>query len=119
MTLDYDPVPVLESVGYTEREAAFLYLVALHSGYFLRRQYDRFIRRGRGAIAAQFLRKAVALGHLQIITCGQVRFVYHLAAKQAMHRLSLASWFWTSSSTISAIPCSTLRKRRSIFSPTR
>jgi hypothetical protein len=90
MTLDYDPVPVLESVGYTEREAAFLYLVALHSGYFLRRQYDRFIRRGRGAIAAQLLRKAVALGHLQIIACGQARFVYHLAAKQVYEAVGLA-----------------------------
>ena len=54
---DYDPIPVLQSVGYTEREATFLYLVALYSGYFLRRQYDRFIRRGRGAIAEQLLRR--------------------------------------------------------------
>jgi hypothetical protein len=36
---------LLESVGYTEREAAFLYLVAVHSGYFLRRQYSHFIQR--------------------------------------------------------------------------
>jgi hypothetical protein len=91
MTLGYDPIPVLESVGYTEREAAFLYLVALHSGYLLRRQYDRFIRRGRGAIAAQFLRKAVALGHLQSIACGQARFVYHLAAKQVYDAVGLAA----------------------------
>lgn len=91
MTIDYDPVPVLESVGYTEREAAFLYLVALHSGYFLRRQYDYFIRRGRGAIAAQLLRKASALGHLQSITCGQARFVYHLTAKQVYEAVGLAA----------------------------
>ncbi len=91
MTLGYDPIPVLESVGYTEREAAFLYLVALHSGYFLRRQYDRFIRRGRGAIAAQLLRKAVALGHLQSIACGQARFVYHLASKQVYDAVGLAA----------------------------
>ena len=82
MSLDYDPVSVLETVGYTEREATFLYLVAVHSGYFLRRQYDRFIQRGRGAIAAQLLRKAFARGHLQTIVCGQARFVYHLTAKQ-------------------------------------
>ncbi|MEO6983285.1 MAG: hypothetical protein ABI072_09240 [Edaphobacter sp.] len=91
MTLDYDPVPVLESVGYTEREAAFLYLVALHSGYFLRRQYDRFIDRGRGAIAAQFLRKAAALGHLQSIACGQARFVYHLTSKELYTAVGLAA----------------------------
>lgn len=82
MTLGYDPIPVLQSAGYTEREAAFLYLAALHSGYFLRRQYLRFIERGRGALAAQFLRRASALGHIQSIACGQARFVYHLTSTE-------------------------------------
>lgn len=82
MTLAYDPIPVLQVAGYTEREAAFLYLAALHSGYFLRRQYVRFIERGRGALAAQFLRRAFALGHIQSIACGQARFVYHLTSTE-------------------------------------
>jgi hypothetical protein len=91
MTLGYDPISVLQSVGYTEREAAFLYLVALHSGYFLRRQYVRFILRGRGALAEQLLRKAAARGHLQSIACGQARLVYHLAAKQVYDAVGLAA----------------------------
>ena len=91
MTLNYDPVRVLESVGYTEREAAFLYLVALHSGYFLRRQYGRFIQRERGAIAAQLLRKAVARGHLQSVACGQARFVYHLTSREMYSAVGLAA----------------------------
>ena len=91
MTLPYDPIPVLESVGYTEREAAFLYLVAVHSGYFLRRQFGRFIQRERGAIAEQLLRKAVALGHLQSIACGQARFVYHLTSKEVYAAVGLAA----------------------------
>ena len=91
MTLDYDPIPVLQSVGYTEREAAFLYLVALHSGYFLRRQYVRFIRRGRGALAEQFLRRATALGHIQSIACGQARFVYHLTSVDVYTAVGLAA----------------------------
>jgi hypothetical protein len=91
MSLGYDPIPVLESVGYTEREAAFLYLVVLHSGYFLRRQYDRFIRRQRGAIAAQLLRKATALGHLQSVACGQARFVYHLTSREMYAAVGLAA----------------------------
>jgi hypothetical protein len=82
MKIAYDPIPVLQSAGYTEREAAFLYLAALHSGYFLRRQYLRFIERGRGALAAQFLRRAFALGHIQSIACGQARFVYHLTSTE-------------------------------------
>jgi hypothetical protein len=82
MTPAYDPIPVLQVAGYTEREAAFLYLAALHSGYFLRRQYLRFIERGRGALAAQFLRRAFTLGHIQSIACGQARFVYHLTSTE-------------------------------------
>lgn len=88
---DYDPIPVLQSVGYTEREAAFLYLVALHSGYFLRRQYGRFIKRERGAIAEQFLRRARRLEHLRSIACGQTRSVYHLASKQVYDAVGLAA----------------------------
>jgi hypothetical protein len=91
MTLAYDPIPVLQSAGYTEREAAFLYLAALHSGYFLRRQYLRFIERGRGALAAQFLRRAFALGHIQSIACGQARFVYHLRAAAIYDAVGLAA----------------------------
>jgi hypothetical protein len=90
MTLDYDPIPVLQSVGYTEREAAFLYLVALHSGYFLRRQYIRFIRRGRGALAEQFLRRSFGLGHIQSIACGQARFIYHLTSVDVYTAVGLA-----------------------------
>ncbi len=91
MKLDYDPIPVLESVGYTEREAAFLYLVAVHSGYFLRRQYGRFVHRERGAIAEQLLRKAAALGHIQSVACGQSRFVYHLASQEVYSAVGLAT----------------------------
>ena len=91
MTLTYDPIPVLQTAGYTEREAAFLYLAALHSGYFLRRQYLRFIERGRGALAAQFLRRAFALGHIQSIACGQARFIYHLRAAAIYDVVGLAA----------------------------
>ena len=45
MTPAYDPISELQKLGYTEREAAFLYLVGIHSGYFLRRQYLAFIER--------------------------------------------------------------------------
>ncbi len=29
--MNYDPISSLESIGYVEREASFLYLVAVHS----------------------------------------------------------------------------------------
>lgn len=77
----YDPIPWIQSVGYTEREASFLYLVAVHSGYFLRRQFDRFIDRHSGAIAQHFLKKARWMGHVVALDFGQHRHVYHLSHK--------------------------------------
>lgn len=78
---DYDPIPLLENAGYTEQEAAFLYLVAVHSGYFLRRQFCRFVQRDRGKLADSFIQKGRRLDHLQVIECGQARHVYHLTSR--------------------------------------
>ncbi len=77
----YDPIPMLENAGYTEQESAFLYLVAVHSGYFLRRQFSRFVQRDRGGLADKFIQKALRLDHLQVIECGQARHVYHLTSR--------------------------------------
>lgn len=79
MTIDL--VAALESLGYTEREAAFLYLVAAHSGYFLRRQFNYFIDRHKGFLAHRFLEKAHAAGHIETIDYGQGLYIYHLFAK--------------------------------------
>jgi hypothetical protein len=75
-----NPALALKCCGYTEREAAFLYLVAVHSGYFLRRQFDHFIQRRRGYLAHHFTEKARIAGHIEVIDY-QGRFVYHLLFK--------------------------------------
>lgn len=85
-----DPILALESLGYTEREAAFLYLVAVHSGYFLRRQFDYFIDRQRGAIAQHFLEKVRAAGHADLVDYGESRYVYHLFFKPIYRMLGNA-----------------------------
>jgi hypothetical protein len=85
-----DPILALESLGYTEREAEFLYLVAVHSGYFLRRQFDYFIDRQRGAIAQHFLEKVRAAGHAGLVDYGESRYVYHLFAKPIYRMLGNA-----------------------------
>jgi hypothetical protein len=76
-----DPILALQTFGYTEREASFLYLVATHSGYFLRRQFDYFIDRNKGAIAQSFLEKARVARHIEVIDYGESRHVYHLFSK--------------------------------------
>ena len=79
--MPYDPICGIESIGYTEREASFLYLVAANSGYFLRRQFDQFIDRSSGAIAQHFLSKAKRMAHIAVLDFGQQRHVYHLFQK--------------------------------------
>jgi hypothetical protein len=81
MTLNYDPIASLESIGYLEREASFLYLVAVHSGYFLRRQYYRFAGREGGTLIAQLLKKAMHRQHIHVIECGHGWHIYHLTSK--------------------------------------
>jgi hypothetical protein len=85
-----DPILALESLGYTEREAEFLYLVAVHSGYFLRRQFDYFIDRQRGAIAQHFLEKVRAAGHAGLVDYGESRYVYHLFSRPIYRMLGNA-----------------------------
>ena len=77
--------PELESLiraGYTDREATFVYMVAVHSGYFLRRQFIESVQRERGGVATSFLRKATELGHVTELLCAEGRFIYHLHGKQ-------------------------------------
>ena len=85
-----DPIVALESLGYTEREAAFLFLVAVHSGYFLRRQFDYFIDRNRGGTVLRFLEKARINGHIKFLDPKHGRQVYHLFYKSIYRLLGAA-----------------------------
>jgi len=76
-------------VGYTEREAMFVLIVAVHSGYFLRRQFIECVKRERGGVATSFLRKAIELGHVIALPCAEDRFVYHLRAKRVYQMADL------------------------------
>ena len=60
-------VAALEHRGYPPRHAAFLELVMLHGGYFMRRQVMTFLRRRDGGVTSDFLwhlvrRHAVRVG---------------------------------------------------------
>ena len=59
-----EQLDAVRTFGYTEREARFLYLVATHSGHFLRRQFNAFTGAGLGKAADSFLDKARALRHI-------------------------------------------------------
>lgn len=81
MTPDLGRSQALEGFGYTARQAQFLLLVALHGGYFLRRQYVAFTRRPHGQAAVRFLANTVARGHVRALPYGRHGHVFHLCAR--------------------------------------
>lgn len=71
----------LTRLGYTEREAAFLGLVALHGGFFVRRQYCRFVDREAGGIDSALIEKLASKGHGNVVMgCGNAN-IYHLSSR--------------------------------------
>jgi hypothetical protein len=71
----------VQRLGYTEREAAFLCLAALHGGFFLRRQYAQYTGRQIGGTAAELVRKTLAYGHATSVTGCHNTKVYHLCSR--------------------------------------
>ena len=63
MKIKTEDISILKSFGYTEREAGFLYLVAIHSGYFTQCQFNEFGSIKPGGIVTAFTNKLVARGH--------------------------------------------------------
>ena len=63
MKIRKEDISILKSFGYTEREAGFLYLVAIHSGYFTQCQFGEFRSIKPGGIVTAFTNKLVARGH--------------------------------------------------------
>lgn len=85
--MSYDTIDVLKLSGYSDREAAFLYAVAVHSGYFLRRQFCEFVDRERGSISTHFLHKAIAQNLIRAMDVDGRHFIYHLCGKSLYRML--------------------------------
>jgi hypothetical protein len=58
-----DQITAVRLFGYTAREAEFLILAALHSGYFLRRQFSAFAGIAAGRADAVLVEKVIANQH--------------------------------------------------------
>jgi hypothetical protein len=59
MTISSHSVEALRGLGYTSQESEFLYLVAIHSGYFTHRQFLSFTRTKPGNVSYKFISKLV------------------------------------------------------------
>ena len=69
----------VEAFGFTNRQAAFLVEVMLHSGFFLGRQYCTFARIVRGQKMVDFLQKLTSRKLATPYLCGHSKArVYHL-----------------------------------------
>ena len=71
----------IKSLGYTESEARFLYIVAVFSGYFTLGQFRAFTGASYGKRPTSFARKLIEQGHARI--CGQARggSLFHLFSR--------------------------------------
>jgi hypothetical protein len=74
-------IQALKRLDYSEREAAFLCLAALHGGYFLRRQYGQFLSQSPGGNAAALIEKVLDKGHASGTTYATNTHIYHLNAR--------------------------------------
>src|SRR6266478_1822665 len=71
----------LSSLGYTEDEARFLYVVATHSGYFTTRQFLQFTGAKSGDKSMAFSQKLCAKGHATARSFLRNGRVYHLFSR--------------------------------------
>ncbi len=71
----------LRSLGYTEDEARFLYLVATHSGYFSTRQFLSFTGAKSGDRSMAFTQKVLGKGHAHARLLLRNGRVYHLFSR--------------------------------------
>src|ERR1700730_530680 len=81
MTFDDQDIVAIQSLGYSPDEARFLYLVAVHSGYFVPRQFLTFIGAKWGNRPHTFVAKLESRGHATWREYHRMGGVYHLFSK--------------------------------------
>src|SRR5216683_5328172 len=80
-------VTALERLGYTEKEARFLYLVATHSGYFVARQFLAFAGLQSGQRMTHFSNKTQSKKHTRSHQMPGHGTVYHLFSRKVYHQI--------------------------------
>ena len=88
MTFNDQDIAAIQTLGYTPDEARFLYLVAVHSGYFVPRQFLTFSGAKWGKRSNNFVGKLESRGHVTWREYDRTGGVYHLFSKNSvsLHR---------------------------------
>jgi hypothetical protein len=87
MNIDPENVAAISSLGYTTDEARFLYIVAMHSGYFVPRQFLTATGTKWGKRSNQFVAKLESRGHATWREYDRTGGVYHLVSKTIYRRI--------------------------------
>jgi hypothetical protein len=81
MNFNEQDIAAIQTLGYTPDEARFLYLVAVHSGYFVPRQFLTFSGAKWGKRSNTFTAKLESRGHVTWREYDRTGGVYHLFSK--------------------------------------
>ena len=81
MNLRPDQIERIKELGYTEAESRFIYIVAIHSGYFTLRQFLTFTQARRGKRSNAFAQKLLKHGHATMRDYMGAGFVFHLFSR--------------------------------------
>jgi hypothetical protein len=87
MNIDPENIAAIVSLGYTPEEARFLYIVAMHSGYFVPRQFLVSSGAKWGKRSDHFAAKLESRGHATWREYDRTGGVYHLVSKTIYRRI--------------------------------
>src|SRR5207302_2586675 len=73
--------------GYTQSEARFLYIVAMHSGYFTARQFLAFVDAKRGYRTHSLAQKLITQGHATMREYRRNGCIYHWSSSKLYAQL--------------------------------
>lgn len=87
MNIPQRQVEALTAFGYTVSEARFLYIVAMHSGYFTARQFLAFVEAKRGYRTHSLAQKLITQGHATMREYRRSGCIYHLYSRKLYAQL--------------------------------
>src|SRR6266581_4915451 len=87
MNIPQRQIEGLTAFGYTVSEARFLYIVAMHSGYFTARQFLAFVDAKRGYRTRSLAQKLITQGHATIREYRRNGCIYHLYSRKLYAQL--------------------------------
>lgn len=81
MNFPVEHIERIKELGYTESEARFLYIVAIHSGYFTLGQFRAFTNTSYGKRTTSFAQKLLKQGHASVRDYMRRGSIFHLFSR--------------------------------------